>query len=135
VWSKSNASKKTWQAHYDFVADFLWQSEFHVGTIVRIGLIKLYTGKWIELNSDHINLNKLIYDYVCPIINQLFFNGLNLYLGLRIINVMPYIPGGWMQVIIGSHFVPLEGKFLLIALVIGRITLNVIVRQMPINVR
>jgi hypothetical protein len=38
-----------------------------------------------------------------------------------------------MYVIIGSHFVPLEGKFLLIALVILRITLNVIVRQMPIN--
>jgi hypothetical protein len=34
-----------------------------------------------------------------------------------------------MYVIIGSHFVPLEGKFLLIALVIARITLNVIVRQ------
>ena len=31
--------------------------------------------------------------------------------------------GGY--VIIGSHFVPLEGKFLLIALVIVRITLNV----------
>jgi hypothetical protein len=30
-----------------------------------------------------------------------------------------------MYVIIGSHFVPLEGKFLLIALVIVRITLNV----------
>jgi hypothetical protein len=30
-----------------------------------------------------------------------------------------------MSVIIGSHFVPLEGKFLLIALVIVRITLNV----------
>jgi hypothetical protein len=29
------------------------------------------------------------------------------------------------------HFVPLEGKFLLIALVIARLTLNVIVRQMP----
>jgi hypothetical protein len=40
-----------------------------------------------------------------------------------------------MHVIIGSHFVPLEGKFLLIALVIARITLNVIVHQMPINVR
>jgi len=40
-----------------------------------------------------------------------------------------------MYVIIGSHFVPLEGKFLLlIALVIVRITLNVIVRQMPLNV-
>jgi hypothetical protein len=35
-----------------------------------------------------------------------------------------------MYVIIGSHFVPLEGKFLLIALVIVRITLNMIVRQM-----
>ena len=30
-----------------------------------------------------------------------------------------------MYVIIGSHFVPLEGKFLLIALVIVRIILNV----------
>ena len=40
-----------------------------------------------------------------------------------------------MYVIIGSHFVPLEGKFLLIALIIVRITLNVIVRQMPQNVR
>ena len=30
-----------------------------------------------------------------------------------------------MYVIIGSYFVPLEGKFLLIALVIVRITLNV----------
>jgi len=40
-----------------------------------------------------------------------------------------------MYVIIGSHFVPLEGKFLLIALVIVRITLNVIGRQMPLNIR
>jgi len=32
-----------------------------------------------------------------------------------------------MYVIIGSHFVPLEHKFLLIALVIASITLNVIV--------
>ena len=40
-----------------------------------------------------------------------------------------------MYVIIGSHFVPLEGKLLLIALVIVRITLNVIVRQMPLNER
>jgi len=39
-----------------------------------------------------------------------------------------------MYVIIGSHCVPLEGKILLIALVIVRITLNVIVRQMPLNV-
>jgi hypothetical protein len=39
-----------------------------------------------------------------------------------------------MYVIIGSHFVPLEGKFLLIALMIVRITLNVIVCQMPLNV-
>jgi hypothetical protein len=38
-----------------------------------------------------------------------------------------------MYVIIGSHCVPFEGKFLLIALVIIRITLNVIVRPMPIN--
>jgi hypothetical protein len=42
---------------------------------------------------------------------------------------------GWMYAIIESHFVPLEGKFLLIALVIVRITLNVIVRQMPLNIR
>jgi len=40
-----------------------------------------------------------------------------------------------MYVIIGCHFVPLEGKPLLIALVIVRIILNVIVRQMPLNVR
>ena len=40
-----------------------------------------------------------------------------------------------MYVIIGSHCVPLEDKFLLIALVIVRIALNVIVRPMPINVR
>ena len=32
-----------------------------------------------------------------------------------------------MYVIIGSHFAPLEGKYLLIELVIVRITLNVIV--------
>jgi len=40
-----------------------------------------------------------------------------------------------MYVIIGSHFVPLEGKFLLITLVMVRVTLNVIVRQMALNVR
>jgi hypothetical protein len=40
-----------------------------------------------------------------------------------------------MYVIIGSHFVPLEGKFLLTALVIVRIILNVIVCQMSLNVR
>ena len=39
-----------------------------------------------------------------------------------------------MCVIIGSHFVPVEGKFLLVALVIVRITLNVIVCQMSLNV-
>jgi len=39
-----------------------------------------------------------------------------------------------MYVIIGSHFVQLEGKLLFIALVIVRITLNVIVRQMPLTV-
>ena len=39
-----------------------------------------------------------------------------------------------MYVIIGNYFVPPEGKFLLTALVIVRITLNVIVRQMPLNV-
>ena len=39
-----------------------------------------------------------------------------------------------MYVIIGSHFVPFAGKFILIALVIARITLNVIVLQMPLNV-
>jgi len=42
--------------------------------------------------------------------------------------------GGGMYVIIGSHFVPLEGKFILIVLVIAKITFNVIVRQMPLNV-
>ena len=40
-----------------------------------------------------------------------------------------------MYGIIGSHFVSLEGKFLLVALVIVRITLNVIVRKMTLNVR
>jgi hypothetical protein len=40
-----------------------------------------------------------------------------------------------MYVIIGSHFVPLEGKFSLIALVIVRITLNVTVCQMPLNAK
>ena len=40
-----------------------------------------------------------------------------------------------MVVIIGSHFVPLEGKFLLIAYVIARITINVIVRQMSAKQR
>jgi hypothetical protein len=40
-----------------------------------------------------------------------------------------------MYVIIGRHFVPFESKFLLISLVIVRITLNVIVRQIPVNVR
>ena len=39
------------------------------------------------------------------------------------------IPGERMYIIIGSHFVPLEGKFLLITLVIVRMALNVIVRQ------
>ena len=34
-----------------------------------------------------------------------------------------------MYVIIGSHFVPLEGRFLLIALIIVWITFNVIVHQ------
>jgi hypothetical protein len=38
-----------------------------------------------------------------------------------------------MYVIIGSHFVLLEDNFLLIALVIVRIILNVIVHQMPLN--
>jgi hypothetical protein len=36
-----------------------------------------------------------------------------------------------MYVIIGSHFVPLEGKFLLIALVIVRLTLNVTFVKCP----
>jgi hypothetical protein len=36
-----------------------------------------------------------------------------------------------MYVIIGSHFVPLEGRFLLIALVIVRITLNVSASTVP----
>jgi len=40
-----------------------------------------------------------------------------------------------MYVIIGSHFVRLEGKLIRIALVIVRITLNVIMQQMPLNVR
>ena len=40
-----------------------------------------------------------------------------------------------MYVIVGSHFVPLEGKLLLRALVIARITLNVIECQMPLIVR
>jgi len=40
-----------------------------------------------------------------------------------------------MYVIIGSHFVPLEGSFVLMTLVIARITLNVIVRKMSLNVR
>ena len=39
-----------------------------------------------------------------------------------------------MYVIIRSHFVPLSGKFSLIALVITRLTLNVIMHQMPLNV-
>jgi len=39
-----------------------------------------------------------------------------------------------MYVKIGCHFVQLEDRFLLIALVIARITLNMIVRQMPLNV-
>ena len=39
-----------------------------------------------------------------------------------------------MYVIIGRHFVMLEGKFLPITLIIVRIILNVIVRQMPLNV-
>ena len=36
---------------------------------------------------------------------------------------MELVLQGWMYVIIGSHFVPLEGKFLLISLVIVSITL------------
>jgi hypothetical protein len=40
-----------------------------------------------------------------------------------------------MYVIIRSHFVLFEGKFLLIALIIVRITLNLIGRQIPLNVR
>jgi hypothetical protein len=40
-----------------------------------------------------------------------------------------------MYVTIGSNFMLLEDKFLLIALVNVRIALNVIVRQMPLNVR
>jgi hypothetical protein len=39
-----------------------------------------------------------------------------------------------MYVIIGCHFVTLEGKFLPITLVIVRIILNVIVSLMPLNV-
>jgi hypothetical protein len=40
-----------------------------------------------------------------------------------------------MYVFIEHHFVPIEGKFLLIVLVIVRISLNVIVGQMPLNGR
>jgi hypothetical protein len=40
-----------------------------------------------------------------------------------------------MYVIIGSHFAPLEGKLVPITLVTVRVTLNVIVRQMALNVR
>ena len=40
-----------------------------------------------------------------------------------------------MYVIIGSNCVPPEDKFLLIALVIVGITLNVIAGQMSLNVR
>jgi len=40
-----------------------------------------------------------------------------------------------MYVIIGSHFVLLEDKFLFVALFRVRITLNVIVRQMFLNVK
>ena len=39
-----------------------------------------------------------------------------------------------MYVIMGSHVVPFDGKFFLIALVIVRIMLNVKVGQMPLNV-
>jgi hypothetical protein len=39
-----------------------------------------------------------------------------------------------LNVLIGSHFVQLEGKFLLLVLAIVRITLNVIVHQMFLNV-
>ena len=39
-----------------------------------------------------------------------------------------------MYIIIGSHAVSLKGKSLLIALVIVGITLNVIERQIPLNV-
>jgi len=35
-----------------------------------------------------------------------------------------------MCVIMGSHFVPLDGKFLLVALVIVKMTLNVTVLKM-----
>jgi hypothetical protein len=40
-----------------------------------------------------------------------------------------------MHVTIGSYVVPLEGKFLLITLVIARIALNVIVCEMSQNFR
>jgi len=40
-----------------------------------------------------------------------------------------------MYVIIGNHLVPLEGKFLLVALVIVKMIFNVIVRQITLNVR
>jgi hypothetical protein len=39
-----------------------------------------------------------------------------------------------MHALIGSHFGPLEGKFLLITLVIERITLNAIVLSKLVNV-
>jgi hypothetical protein len=40
-----------------------------------------------------------------------------------------------MYIIIGSHFVLPEDKFLFVALFRVRITLNVIVHQMPLNVK
>ena len=43
------------------------------------------------------------------------------------------IAEGWTYVIIGHHCVLLEGKFLLISLVIVRITSNVIRHQIPLN--
>jgi len=46
-----------------------------------------------------------------------------------------YNPGGECTSYLEAIFVRLEGEFLRIALVIVRITLNVIVRQMPLNVR
>ena len=46
-----------------------------------------------------------------------------------------YNTGGEYTSYLEAIFVPLEGKFLLIALVIVKVILNVIVRQMPLNGR
>ena len=51
------------------------------------------------------------------------------------IEFLPIYAGRRMYIIIGSHFVPLEGNSLLISLAIVRITLNVIVWQMSAKQR